>query len=78
GIKKGTHDFTIQKENGIYFIEGDWLENIVSNADTEDYESLLYLQKVLRTSGIVDKLEEMGVEEGDTVAIGGVAFDYVR
>ena len=44
----------------------------------EDYESLQYFQRVLRLSGIIDRLEEMGIEEGDTVRIFDFEFDYVR
>ena len=44
----------------------------------EDYSSLQYFQRVLRASGIIDKLEEMGIEEGDTVNIYGFEFDFVR
>lgn len=37
-----------------------------------------YFQNVLRTSGIIDKLEEMGIEEGDTVSIFDFEFEYLR
>ena len=35
----------------------------------EDNESFYYLQKMLRTLGVDDKLREMGVKEGDTVML---------
>ena len=40
--------------------------------------SLGYFQRVLITAGIIDKLEAMGIEEGDTVSILNFEFDYVR
>jgi len=43
----------------------------------EDYSSLQYFQRVLRNSGIIDKLEEMGINEGDTVDIFGFEFDFI-
>ena len=46
--------------------------------DLEDEEDLGYFQRVLRSSGIIDKLEEMGVQEGDTVSILNFEFDYIR
>ena len=76
--KKAAREFQIFFEDDIYFVEADWLEEIVKNCDTDDYESLQYLQRVIRQTGIVDKLEEMGINEGDTVAMGGIAFDYIR
>ncbi|HBN11309.1 MAG TPA: GTPase CgtA, partial [Ruminococcus sp.] len=45
--------------------------------DMDDYSSLQYFQKVLRTSGIIDRLEEMNINEGDTVSIMGWEFDYL-
>ena len=44
----------------------------------DDYESLQYFQRVLRNSGIIDKLDEMGIQDGDTVSILDFEFDYVR
>lgn len=43
----------------------------------EDYSSLQYFQRVLRNSGIIARLEEMGIQEGDTVDILGFEFDFV-
>lgn len=65
-------------EFGVYCIEADWLENIMRTVNMDDYSSLQYFQRVLRTSGIIDKLEEMNINEGDTVSIFGWEFDYVR
>ena len=71
-------EFEITVEDGIYFVEADWLWDIIRVADMEDYSSLQYFQNVLRSSGIIDKLEEMGINEGDTVAIFDFEFEYVR
>ena len=76
--KSAKQAFEIIFEDEVYYIEGDWLPKVMVGVDMDDYESLLYLQKVLRSSGIIDKLEEMGINEGDTVAIDGLAFDYVK
>ena len=46
--------------------------------DMDDYESLQYFQRVLRSSGVIDKLEEMGIQEGDTVSILNFEFEYIR
>ena len=44
----------------------------------DDYESLQYFQRVMRSSGIIDKLEEMGIQEGDTVELFGFQFDFIN
>lgn len=71
-------DFRVTVEDGVYFVEADWLLDILRTADMDDYSSLQYFQNVLRTSGIIDKLEEMGIEEGDTVSIFNFEFEYLR
>ncbi|MGI5960195.1 MAG: GTPase ObgE [Massiliimalia sp.] len=70
-------DFEVKVENGIYYVDAPFLENILCTVNPEDYESLQYFQRVLRFSGIIDKLEEMGIQEGDTVDIWGLRFDFV-
>ncbi|MGN0595131.1 MAG: GTPase ObgE [Hominimerdicola sp.] len=74
----GKKDFKVTVEDGIFFVEADWLWDILRTANMDDYSSLQYFQNVLRTSGIIDKLEEMGIEEGDTVAIFDFEFEYIR
>lgn len=76
--KKSAKQFEITVENGVYYIDAPFLEPVLSTVNMEDYESLQYFQRVLRFSGIIDKLEEMGIKEGDTVDIFGLQFDFVK
>ncbi len=76
-IQQDNQKFEITCENNIYYIQAPFLEQILSVADMQDYESLQYFQRVLRFSGIIDKLEEMGIQEGQTVDISGFQFDFV-
>lgn len=69
--------FEVTVEEGVYFVEADWLWDILRSVNMEDYESLQYFQRVLRNSGIIDKLEEMGIQEGDTVSIFDFEFEFV-
>ena len=71
-------DFEIEIEDGIYYVSAPWLEPILRTVNMDDYSSLQYFQRVLRSSGIIDKLEEMGIEEGETVNIFGFEFDFIR
>ncbi len=71
-------EFKIHIEDGIYVVEAPWLMHALGYVDLDDYESLQYFQRVLRLSGIIDKLEEMGINEGDTVSILDIEFDYMR
>lgn len=70
--------FNIVVEDGVYIVEADWLVKVFGMISLDDEEDLGYFQRILRSSGIIDKLEEMGIEEGDTVSILNFEFDYVR
>jgi GTP-binding protein len=71
-------DFEITVEDGVYYVEADWLWDVLRSCNMDDYSSLQYFQRVLRSTGIIDKLEEMGINEGDTVNIFDFEFDFVE
>lgn len=64
--------------DGIYFVEGKWLYRVMQSVNFDDYESLNYFQNVLISSGVIDALRDAGIEEGDTVSIYEVQFDFVE
>lgn len=70
--------FTVRNENGVYVVEGDWVEYLVSSVNLADDESFNYFQRTLRKKGVIDALEEKGIQEGDTVRLYEIEFDYVR
>ena len=76
--REGGQQFEVTVENGVYYVEAPFLEPVLSTVNMDDYESLQYFQRVLRFSGIIDKLEELGIREGDTVDIFGLQFDFVK
>lgn len=75
-LKQG-ENFNVRVEDDVYFVEADWLLRILQRTDLDDYESLQYFQRVLETSGILDRLVELGINEGDSVVIYDLEFDYV-
>jgi GTP-binding protein len=75
--KKKDDGFTIRVEDGVYFVEAKWLAKILARTDLDDYESLQYFQRVLQSSGIIDALIEKGIQEGDTVSVYDLEFDFV-
>ena len=75
---KTKRTFNIRACDGVYFIEdAPWLLDVMNTVDPDDYESLQYFERVLRSSGIIDALENAGVQAGDTVSVYDVEFDYV-
>lgn len=75
--KKSGNGFTITEHDGIYFVEAPWLVPILARANMDDYDSLQYFQHVLEKSGIIDALLERGMQEGDTVSIYDLEFEYI-
>lgn len=69
--------FEITVEDGVYYVDAPWIQPIMRTVDPDDYSSLQYFQRVLINSGIIEKLEEMGINEGDTVDLEGFEFDFV-
>jgi len=70
--------FTLREENGIYYIEGDFLRRLMNGINPDDYESLQYFQRVLVKAGVIEALQNAGIAEGDTVCVYDVEFDYVN
>ena len=68
---------TVRWENEKFIVEGEWLFNFMGQINFSDYESLNFFQRVLMKNGVIDKLREAGVEEGDTVSIYDFEFDFV-
>lgn len=75
--KNNDGKFTITVEDDVYSVEGEWLLKILQRTNLDDYESLQYFQRVLQSSGIIEALEEKGIQEGDTVEIYDLEFDFV-
>lgn len=68
----------ITKHDGVYFVEAKWLFNIMKSVNFDDYEFLQYFQRVLISGGVIDALREAGINEGDTVSIYELEFDFVE
>ena len=64
-------------DDGAYECSGKWLEKLCGRIYFDDRESLMYFQKSLNDSGIIEKLREAGCTEGCTVRMFGIEFDFV-
>jgi len=69
---------TVTVEDGVYFVEGKWLLRAIANTNFGDYESVQYFQRILRDNGVIDKLEEAGVQEDDLVSIYDIEFRFIN
>ena len=68
----------IEHLGNTWLITGTWLERLIMNINFDDYESRNYFDLQLRKCGLFARLEEMGIEDGDTVDIYDFQFEYQR
>ena len=69
-------DLSVEVCDGVWILEGKWLENLVANVNFSDSESRMFFDRALRSAGVFSRLEEMGIQDGDTVSIYNLEFEY--
>ena len=69
-------DISIAHYDDVWILEGEWLARLVRNVNFGDYESRQFFDRTLRDSGIYDRLETLGISDGDTVSIFDIEFEY--
>ena len=67
-----------RRDDAVFDVTAPWLYQILRGIDLEDEESLQYLERVLRRTGVIVALEAAGVQEGDTVSLYDIEFDFVN
>ena len=71
--------FTVEKdENGVFVVEGPRIEKMLGYTNLDSEKGFDFFQKFLKTSGVLEKLEEAGIVDGDTVRMYGHEFDYYK
>ncbi|GAB6138374.1 GTPase ObgE [Halanaerobaculum tunisiense] len=69
-------EFEVERVNDIFMVSGDEIERIVAMADLTTDEGLQQLLKKFKRLGLEDKLQEKGIQEGQTVDVAGLQFEY--
>lgn len=69
---------TYDEKNKVYNVEGPRIEKMLGYTNLDSEKGFQFFQKFLKTSGILEDLEAMGIEEGDTVAMYDLQFDYYK
>ena len=68
---------TVEKDaEGLYRVEGPGIERVLGYTNMVDEKGFAFFQRFMRDKGIIAKLEELGIEEGDTVQMYELEFDY--
>lgn len=71
--------FTVSSiDDGYYVVEGVGVEKMMGYTNIDTEKGFAFFQKYLRDKGIIDALEEKGIQEGDTVRIYDLEFDYYK
>jgi GTP-binding protein len=70
--------YTVEVKDGVYVVEGPKIERMLAYTNLESEKGFVFFQRFLKTSGIVEDLEEAGIQEGDTVRMYGHNFEYLK
>jgi GTP-binding protein len=71
-------ELDIAVRDGVWMIEGKWMERLVRNVNFSDPESKMFFERTLRNAGVYERLEEMGILDGDAVSIYDLEFEYAK
>ena len=66
----------VHKDQGRYKVEGPYIDKLLRSTYFDDRDSLRYFQENLRKNGVVDKLRDLGIQEGDTVYMNDYEFEF--
>ncbi|MFI3172103.1 MAG: GTPase ObgE [Eubacteriales bacterium] len=70
--------YTVEIEDGMYVVEGPRIEKMLQYTNIDTEKGFIFFQRFLKETGILAKLEEMEIKEGDTVRMYGLQFDYYK
>ena len=65
-------------EPGVYRVEGPKVERMLGYTNLESEKGFEFFQKFMKTNKVLERLEELGIEEGDTVKLYNLEFDYYK
>lgn len=69
---------TFDEETGEYLVEGPRIEKMLGYTNLDSEKGFAFFQNFLKQAGILAELEKLGIEEGDTVRMYGLVFDYYK
>jgi GTP-binding protein len=66
-----------EEEEGIFVVEGSFVDRLLLAVNVNDADSLRYFHKVLKNKGIIDELLQMGIQDGDIVRLNDFEFEFL-
>lgn len=76
-LRDAEHVTIRRADDASFHLEGAWIDALIGRVNFNDRESLMYFERSLKRSGIIEKLREAGCEEGDIVHIDDIEFEFV-
>ena len=70
--------YTVEKEDDVFVVEGPKIEKMLGYTNLDSEKGFAFFQKFLKETGILEQLENAGVQEGDTIRMYGLQFEYYR
>lgn len=70
--------YTVEKDQDVYVVEGPKIEKMLGYTNLDSEKGFAFFQKFLKDTGILEELENAGIQEGDTVRMYGLQFDYYK
>lgn len=77
-IQEEAYTIEVSPEDGAYVVEGPKIDKMLGYTNIDSEKGFLFFQKFLKQQGILKELEEMGIQDGDTVRMYGLEFDYYK
>lgn len=69
-------ELEIEECDGVWYVEGPWLQKLVATVNFSDYESRMFFDRKLREAGIFERMEALGIQDGDPVSMYSLEFEY--
>ena len=79
-IVTGNEPYSVEynEKDNEYVVEGPRIEKMLGYTNLDSERGFQFFQKFLKENGILDELEALGIQEGDTVRMYGLAFNYYK
>ena len=75
-VKPGT--FEVVRDGAVFEVVGSSMQRLIDSVNFDDEESMSWFHRTLRKWGVIDALRKAGAQEGDTVRIIDMEFDFVE
>lgn len=71
-----SEEISIEHDDNMWILDGPWLQKLVASVNFSDNESLMWFDRIMRESGVYERMEKMGCKDGDIVSIYEITFEY--